>query len=111
MPRRLPEGLPSGWFGGAAHTFPAKGPGGDAPRGLPALLAPVLLAFTLEFEGDAPVPLELSATTLRVLDARGVRLADLPRLTGCSPEMSDIGWRLEQTALVVVEPDPGAPRG
>jgi DNA-binding MarR family transcriptional regulator len=46
----------------------------------------VLLAFAIEFEQEAPVSLAISANVLRVLDERGVRVRDLPGLSGVSKE-------------------------
>ena len=47
-----------------------------------ALLSKILLALTIEVERDSEVGLSLSANVLRVLDDRGVRVRDLPALTG-----------------------------
>jgi len=69
----------------------------------------LLLAFTLEFEQESRVPLWLCANTLRVLGEGPVPLRDLPRLTGASPETSDIGWPAKP--FVAIEPDPAAKRG
>jgi hypothetical protein len=76
---------------------------------LPGLLSRLLSAFRLEFDPASPLPLTLCANTLRVLGEQPARLADLPRLTGASPEQSDIGWQLRP--YVVVKPDPAARRG
>jgi DNA-binding MarR family transcriptional regulator len=53
---------------------------------LPILLSKVLLAFAIEFESDSGMPLAISANVLRVVDEEGVRVRDLPRLTGVSKE-------------------------
>jgi hypothetical protein len=53
---------------------------------LSVLLAQVLLAFTLEFERDSPVSLAVGADALRVLTDDGIRVQNLPRLTGLSKE-------------------------
>ena len=82
----------------------------EADISLSALLSRVLLMFTIEFDQRSSVPITLCANTIRVLkEDTGVRLGDLPRLTGCSREASDVGWFLKR--LVVVESDPGGKRG
>jgi len=53
---------------------------------LPWLLARVLLAFAIEYERTAKLSLAISAGLLRVLDRDGVRVRDLPRLSGVSAE-------------------------
>ena len=79
---------------------------------LSQLLSGVLLAFTLDFEAASRISLPISANTLRVLDPTGVRLRDLPRLTGVSREANAMcaGW-LERHGCAVAEPDPAATRG
>jgi hypothetical protein len=42
----------------------------------------VLLAFTLDFERESAVSLAVAANALRVLTAGGVRMRELPYLTG-----------------------------
>jgi hypothetical protein len=63
---------------------------GDAPKEpddeLPALLARVLLAFTLEHEPDAPVSLPIGANVLRVLRDGWTPVKELPLMTGVSKE-------------------------
>ncbi len=53
---------------------------------LPWALARVLLAFAIEYERAAQVSLAISADLLRVLDDDGVRVRDLPVLSGVSTE-------------------------
>jgi DNA-binding MarR family transcriptional regulator len=53
---------------------------------LSALLSRVLLAFAIEFEGESDLSLAISANMVRVLDETGVRVRDLPLLTGVSKE-------------------------
>lgn len=79
------------------------------PRALPTLLSRLLLMFRLEFDSESPAPLSLCANTIRVLGEKPIRLADISRLTGSSPETTDIGWRLKP--YVVVTPDLAAKRG
>jgi DNA-binding MarR family transcriptional regulator len=85
-----------------------------APTGLPlpTLLAKVLLCFAIEFEFDWKVSLAVSANVLRILGEKGVRVADLPRLSGLSKEAVAFatGW-LERTQHAVLEPDPKAGKG
>lgn len=81
----------------------------DLPRGLPALLSQLLLAFTIEFDRESRAPLELCANTLRVLGESPISVSDIARLTGASPETSGIGWQIKP--YVSVEPDPAAKRG
>jgi len=70
---------------------PAPEPGqrpdaGQRRADLPVLLSRVLLAFAAEFERESPVSLAISANVLRVLDEDGVRVRDLPGLSGVSKE-------------------------
>jgi hypothetical protein len=53
---------------------------------LPWLLARVLLAFAITYERESRISLAIAANVLRVLDERGVRVRDLPELTGVSKE-------------------------
>ena len=79
---------------------------------LPALLARILLPFAVEYERESGQSLAVSANLLRVLDAEGTRLRDLPLLTGISKEA--VSWAmgvLTRARLAVEEPDPAASRG
>jgi hypothetical protein len=69
----------------------------------------LLLTFRLEFDRESPAPLALCANTLRVLGEEPLRASEIPRLTGCSPETSDIGWQLRP--YVVMTSNPAASRG
>src|ERR1017187_3716991 len=86
--------------------------GAVARPDLSVLLAKVLLMFTIDFERDSNLSLPTSANSLRVLDETGVRVRDLPRLTGVSKEAiaMSVGL-LSRLGCVVVEPDPTASRG
>jgi hypothetical protein len=53
---------------------------------LPWLLARVLLALAMDYERGSRISLAVAANLLRVLDDGGVRLRDLPELTGVSKE-------------------------
>jgi DNA-binding MarR family transcriptional regulator len=85
--------------------------GSAAGLGLSALLSHVLLAYALEFERESRLSLALAANALRVVDESGVRLRDLPSLTGLSKEAVavSVGF-LEKQGYVGVEPDPAASR-
>jgi DNA-binding MarR family transcriptional regulator len=78
---------------------------------LPALLSRVLLAFALEFEGESELSLAITANVLRVLDEKGVRVRDLPLLSGVSKEAisAALGY-LQKKHVAVVEPDQTASR-
>lgn len=87
-------------------------PGRDDQLRLFTLLSRVLLVFAIDYEGAADVSLAISANALRVLDGDGVRVRDLPRLTGVSKEglAIAIGY-LERHGYVDVEDLPGSERG
>ena len=88
------------------------GAGTGARPDLSVLLAKVLLMFTIDFEAESNLSLPTSANALRVLDDQGVRVRDLPRLTGVSKEaMAMSVGLLKRLGCVVVEPDPTASRG
>jgi hypothetical protein len=103
----LPHGLPGGWEETA--ELPPRVRRGKGRLSLPTLLSQLLLTFRLEFDRASPVPLVHCANTLRILSEKPIRLAEIPRLTGGSPETTDIGWQIKP--YVVVEPDPTASRG
>ena len=63
----------------------------DSPIPLPALLSRVLLAFAIEFETESDLSFAISANIARVLDEKGVRLRDIPLLTGVSKEAISMG--------------------
>lgn len=73
---------------------------------LPALLSRVLLAFAIEFERESNLLLAISANLLRILDEKGVRVRDLPLLTGVSKEAISMAMGvLKKRRFVVVEAD------
>ena len=109
----LPEYLPILGYGLfsqiLAEEAPASNPHTEqalAKMNLPALLAKVLLAFTIEFEFDWRISLPISANVLRLLDAKGVRIADLPRLSGISKEgvAFATGWLERRLAMPALSP-------
>jgi DNA-binding MarR family transcriptional regulator len=84
----------------------------DGPTDLSVLVARVLLGFTLDFETESRISLPISANTLRVLDDTGVRVRELPGLTGVSKEANAMATGfLERRGCAEVVPDPSAPRG
>jgi DNA-binding MarR family transcriptional regulator len=82
----------------------------DSHLSLPALLSRALLAFAIEFERESDVSLALSANILRVLDGKGMRVRDLPLLTGVSKEAIAMSLSfLQKHGYAVVEPEaPGS---
>ena len=73
---------------------------------LSALLARVLLAFAIEFERESDLSLAISANVVRVLDEKGVRVRDLPLLTGVSKEAISMAMGvLQKRRTAVIEPD------
>jgi DNA-binding MarR family transcriptional regulator len=109
----MPHYLPVVWSGKSEvpdlkGRLPAAAEGGIASRlDLSVLLSQVLLAFTIDFERESNVSLPISANALRVLDEKGVRVRDLPRLTGVSKEAisMSVGF-LQRGRYLVVERDP-----
>ncbi|MGA8763502.1 MAG: MarR family winged helix-turn-helix transcriptional regulator [Candidatus Sulfotelmatobacter sp.] len=78
----------------------------DSRLPLSAMLSRVLLAFAIEFERESDVSLAISANLLRVLEEKGVRLRDLPLLTGVSKEAISMAMGiLLKRHIAVVEPD------
>jgi DNA-binding MarR family transcriptional regulator len=111
----LPHYLPIAGHGLFAEAPPGTAPVPDesgAQLDLSALLSQLLLAFALEFEHESQVSLAIAKNTLRVLDTEGVRMRDLPGLTGVSKEAvsMSVGF-LEKRGDAVVAPDPAAARG
>ena len=114
----LPDCLPIlgyGLFSRVAHLQrrePALGENdADSPLPLSTLLSQALLAFALEFERKYDLSLAISANIVRVLDEQGVRVRDLPLLTGVSKQAISMALGvLQKTGVAVVEPDPTASR-
>jgi hypothetical protein len=102
----LPHGLPG--LRDTGDAYPVRSAHRPGSLSLPALLSQLLLAFTVEFDRESRAPLALCANTLRVLGERPIPVADLPRLTGGSPETSGIGWEVKP--YVAVDSDPAAQR-
>ncbi|MBV9794831.1 MAG: hypothetical protein JO016_12920 [Actinobacteria bacterium] len=77
----LPHGL---WSG--RHKWAPRPPVAEPDLPLGVLLARVLLAITVAFEQRARLSLAVCANLLRVLDADGVLVKDLPARSGVSKE-------------------------
>jgi len=87
----LPDGMPILRYALVNPPLQNKNRGQSTGNGesvieLPTLLSKVLLAFALEFERASELSLAICADLLRVLNEEGVRLRDLPKLTGVSKE-------------------------
>jgi DNA-binding MarR family transcriptional regulator len=94
----------------ALPRSPASRPAGELA--LPELLTAALLGFALDYEREAKLSLPIAANTLRVLTPDGVRVRDLPVLTGISKEANamSVGF-LERRECIEIVPDPNATRG
>lgn len=103
----LPQTVPGDWLGVGPIPPRIAQSAGSPP--LLTLLSQVLLAFTIEFERESRTSLALCANVLRVLGDGPVKVSEIPRLTGGSPERTTIGWRLKP--FVSVEADPTGGRG
>jgi DNA-binding MarR family transcriptional regulator len=91
-------------------TAPPKDVAGSALP-LSALLSRALLAFALVYERKSELSLAISANVVRVLDEKGVRVRDLPLLSGVSKEAISMALGfLQKKGFAVVEPDPTASR-
>ncbi|HXZ69372.1 MAG TPA: hypothetical protein VEH31_00700 [Streptosporangiaceae bacterium] len=111
LPRYLPV-VKNQMFADVAHVRPRPPAGGESSADVSVLLSQVLLAFTLDFERESAVSLAVAANALRVLTGEGVRIRDLPRLTGVSKEaLSMAAGILTRQSCAVTGPDPAASRG
>lgn len=78
-------------------------PGAAAQLALPALLSRVLIAFALDFERESEISLAISANLLRILEEDGVRVRDLPVLSGASKESLSMAMGiLKKTRIAVL---------
>ena len=85
--------------------------GADGRLALHALLSRLLLVFAMEFERESDVSLAICANLVRVLDGRGIRLRDLPVLTGVSKEAIGMALGvLQKKRAIAVGPDNSATR-
>ncbi len=86
---------------------PASADGDGSGLALPWLLARVLLALAIEFERESAVSLAIEANLLRVLGEQGVRVRELPVLSGVSKEAIAMAAGFAgKRGLVVIEPAP-----
>jgi DNA-binding MarR family transcriptional regulator len=112
----LPDYLPVSGYGLCAEVYSPKGqPPGALETGfparldLPALLSKVLLAFTIDFERESDLSLAVCVNVVRLLEEIGVRVRDLPRLSGVSKEAIEMAVSfLANRRYIVLEPDPTA---
>ncbi len=115
LPHYLPVIHPTSNGKAAPLLVGPVGPGAPQPAERPdlsVLLSRVLLGFTLDFEAESGISLPVSANTLRVLDDSGVRVRDLPRLTGVSKEANAmVTGFLDRRGCAEVVADPSASRG
>ena len=89
------------------RTPTAREGGSDSRLTLSALLSKVLLAFAIEYESESRLSLAISANVVRVLGEKGVRLRDIPLLSGVSKEAISMAMGILRKAdMVVVGPDP-----
>ena len=111
----LPDCLPILGYGlftkPANPKLPPQPSRGERVLSLLALLSRVLLAFALEFESESSLSLAIGANVLRVLTEDGVRVRDLPLLSGVSKEAISMALGILQKQLsAAVESDPSSPR-
>jgi hypothetical protein len=107
----LPECLPIlkyGLFSAPPDPkLPPPDPVDTTRRPLFALLSRILLAFAIEFETGFAPSLAICADLLRVLDEKGVRVRDLPQLSGVSKEALQMAMGIvRKSRLVVIEDNP-----
>jgi DNA-binding MarR family transcriptional regulator len=102
----LPDCLPILEYGLFSRVPEAPKTGITPDHTLPALLSKVLLAFAVEFENESDLSLAISANVLRILTEEGVRVRDLPRLSGVSKEAISMAMGvLKKRRIAVVEAD------
>jgi DNA-binding MarR family transcriptional regulator len=111
MELALPDCLPILWYG-LFSKAPDQGSQALTPEEcshltLPSLLSRVLLAFAIDFERESSAcSLAISSNVLRILDEKGVRVRDLPLLSGVSKESINMALGiLKKTRLAVVASD------
>ena len=111
----LPNCMPILGFGLCTERGTAKpGKADHAERGaieelsIVELLARALVAFAIEFEGASKLSLSLCQNVLRVLDEKGVRVRDLPTLSGVSKESIAMALGFMQKRGLCTEEQEGA---
>src|SRR5579864_4298490 len=110
-PVELPDCLPILGYGlnnrVIAPLRPAAGHEALLDLPLPVLVSRLLLGFAIQFERESDLSLAISANVLRVLDQAGVRVRDLPNLTGVSKEAISMALGfLAKRRVVTVSADP-----
>jgi DNA-binding MarR family transcriptional regulator len=105
----LPLYLPVLRYADGMRAGHVRGAPGGLAEDLAALLSQALLSFTLEYEEESALSLAMSADVVRVLSADGVRVRELPALSGVSKEAitAAVGF-LQRHGFAVVEPDPAS---
>ncbi len=84
----------------------AREDGSDSRLTLSALLSRVLLEFAIEYESESRLSLAIGANVVRVLNEKGVRLRDIPLLSGVSKEAIAMATGiLRKARIAAVEPD------
>ena len=83
----------------------------DRDAWLPTLLSQVLLAYTLDYESDAPVSLPIASNLLRVLTVEPIAVGQLPSLAGISKEAVATSATWLQNAGLIVQATAAASRG
>jgi Mn-dependent DtxR family transcriptional regulator len=102
----LPDCLPILHYGLFSRVIPGKPQAPPDGMPLPAMLSRVLLSIAIEFERASELSLAICANLLRVLDEKGVRVRDLPVLTGVSKESLSMAMGiLAKTQIAVLETD------
>jgi len=103
----LPDCLPILGYGlSNKHKFGQRDPDVPLPYcSLPTLLSKAPLAYTIGYEAHAQVSLAIGSNVLRVCGKDGVKLRDLPTLSGTSKESvaMAVGF-LERREFLVREP-------
>lgn len=113
LPPTLPDCMPILGFGLSMNRKPGKRSEAEDTEpieelSLPELLARVLVAFALEFEEASKLSLALCADVLRVVNEKGVRVRDLPALSGVSKEAIAMALGFMKKRGLCVEEQEGA---
>jgi DNA-binding MarR family transcriptional regulator len=99
--RSLPDTLPILRYGLFCEVMNQPADQVLAELPLTVLLSRVLLAFALGYEHGTKLSLAVMVNVVRVLDADGVRVAGLPRLSGVSAEAIAMALKLLEKAKCV----------
>lgn len=119
LPASLPNCMPILGFGLSMKAKPGKKSKAGVADPEPVeelmlveLLARPLVAFALEFEDAAKLSLPLCADVLRVISEKGVRVRDLPSLSGVSKEAiaMALGFMVKRGLCVEEQESAGKPR-